>query len=300
MNSEIDDLSAQHAELRTLIGGCGESDWLRPTPCEGWDVGDVLLHLTQSDELAIASARGDLDTFRDGFLGSWDASSVTVDEAAAAQVESERAIGGPAIAARWERTSTGLLTELRAGDPHRRVTWVSGQLSVRTLATTRLAEAWIHSGDIAAALDVELAPTDRLRPIARLAWRTLPYAFERAGRTLSGPVELDLVGPAGAQWDFVPDDPAVTTIHGSVVEFCEVAARRVPADQTGPVRGRTRRRRRARPGPHLRVVAGVQVGDDGEAVVGALGDDLGDRAHLVDAARHLTGQRDAASMSPPK
>ncbi len=232
MSSVIDDLSDQHAELRSLVEGCGESDWQRETPCEGWDVGDVLLHLTQSDELAISSARGDLDTFREGFLGSRDATSVTVDDAAAAQVESQRSIGGPAIAARWERSSEGLLGELRSVDPHRRVTWVSGQLSVQTLTATRLAEAWIHTGDIASALGVELAPTDRIRPIARLAWRTLPYAFERAGLTLSGPVALDLVGPDGSQWEFVPEEAAVTTIRGSAVEFCEVAARRVTSDQT--------------------------------------------------------------------
>ncbi len=64
-----------------------------------------------------------------------------------------------------------------------RVTWVSGQLSLHTLTATRLSEAWIHTGDIASALGVDLAPTDRLRHIARLAWRTLPYAFDRAGRS---------------------------------------------------------------------------------------------------------------------
>jgi uncharacterized protein (TIGR03084 family) len=235
MSSVIEDLAEQHAELRTLVEGCDDADWQRETRCDGWDVGDVLLHLTQSDELAIASARGDLDTFRDGFLGSRDASSVTVDEAAAAQVGLERATGGPAIAARWERSSVGLLAELRRGDPHLRVTWVSGQLSLQTLAATRLAEAWIHTGDIAAALGVELAPTDRLRPIARLAWRTLPYAFEQAGRALTGPVELDLVGPDGSPWNFAPDGPAVTTIRGAAVDFCAVAARRVAAEQTGLV-----------------------------------------------------------------
>jgi uncharacterized protein (TIGR03084 family) len=235
MNRVLDDLAAQHAELRELVDGCGDADWLRPTPCEGWDVGDVLLHLTQTDALAIASARGELDAFREGFLGSQDPSSVTVDGAAAARVESERAIGGPAIAARWRQSSTDLLAELRSADPHRRVTWVAGQLSVRTLATTRLSEAWIHTGDIASALGVDLAPTDRIRHIARLAWRTLPYAFAQAGLTLDGPVELDLLGPDGSQWDFVPDDPAVTTIRGRAIEFCEVAARRLPPDQTGLV-----------------------------------------------------------------
>jgi len=45
-----------------------------------------------------------------------------------------------------------------AGDPHRRVTWVSGQLSLHTLVTTRLSECWIHTGDIADALGVAGPP----------------------------------------------------------------------------------------------------------------------------------------------
>jgi uncharacterized protein (TIGR03084 family) len=232
MEALIDALAAQHAELRSLIEPCTDRDWLRPTPCEGWDVGDVLLHLVQTDELAVTSARGDLDELRDGFLGNRDERSLTVDAAAAAQVEVERAIGGAAIAARWERSSASLLAEVRAGDPHRRVTWVSGQLSLQTLVATRLSEAWIHTGDIAEALGVELVPTDRLRHISRLAWRTLPYAFARAGLELSGPVALDLVGPAGDRWQFTPDAPPTTTIRGSASEFCAVAARRVKPAQT--------------------------------------------------------------------
>ncbi|MCU1428338.1 MAG: wyosine base formation, partial [Actinomycetia bacterium] len=175
MDAIIDDLAAQHAELRSLIERCTDADWSRQTPCVGWDVADVLLHLVQTDEFAAASARGDLDRFHNGFLGA--ETSLTVDAAAAAQVEVERAIGAAAIAARWEQSSAALLAELRAGDPHRRVPWVARRLSLQTLASTRLAESWIHTGDIAIALDVELAPTNRLRHVTRLAWRTLPYAF---------------------------------------------------------------------------------------------------------------------------
>ena len=108
-----------------------------------------------------------------------------------------------------------------------RVPWVAGDLSARTLATTRLAETWIHTGDIADALGVDLEPTDRLRLIARLAWRTLPYAFASSGLTMSGPVAFRLVGPSGEAWEFLPDEPAVTTIRGPAVDLCAVAARRL-------------------------------------------------------------------------
>ncbi|MCU1428170.1 MAG: wyosine base formation, partial [Actinomycetia bacterium] len=94
------------------------------------------------------------------------------------------------------------------------------------------AESWIHTGDIAIALDVELAPTNRLRHVTRLAWRTLPYAFANAGLALAGPVALDLVGPDGDRWHFASDAPATTTIRGSASEFCAVAARRLTPPQT--------------------------------------------------------------------
>jgi uncharacterized protein (TIGR03084 family) len=225
-------LAAQHAELEELVDRCANDDWECATPCVGWDVGDVLLHLTLTDEIAIASARLELPPLANGLLGSREHQAVSVDDAAASQVAAERAVGGEAIRRRWHDTSREMLAAFDAADPHQRVTWVSNQLSVETLAATRLSECWIHTEDIASALDLRLEPTDRLRHIARLAWRTLPYAFERADLKMHGPVALDLTSPTGDQWTFDPDAPALTTIRGSAAEFCEVAARRVEADAT--------------------------------------------------------------------
>ena len=110
--------------------------------------------------------------------------------------------------------------------------WVAGELSARTLATTRLAETWIHTGDVAAALGVPHPPSDRLWHIARLAWRTLPYAFSRSGRALTGAVAFDLTGPRGEPWQFAPEGEPLTTIAGDAVDLCSVAARRVDPAQT--------------------------------------------------------------------
>jgi uncharacterized protein (TIGR03084 family) len=225
-------LASQHGELAGLIDACTTEDWDRPTRCDGWDVASVLLHLAQTDEFATASAHGELDRYRNGFLGSREGQTVSVDAAAAAQVDVDRATGGDAIRQRWHEASQAMRAAFDAGDPHQRVTWVSGQLSLQTLAATRLSECWIHTGDIASALGIELEPTDRLRHIARLAWRTLPYAFQRADTAMNGSVALDLIGPSGEQWRFDPDVPALTTIRGSATEFCEVAARRVAPDAT--------------------------------------------------------------------
>ena len=229
-------LGAQHAELAQLIDTFSDDDWERPTRCEGWDVASVLLHLAQTDELATASARGDLDgRGGGGFLGDGVGQTVSVDDAAAAQVGIERAAGGAAIRRRWHDASQAMRAAFDEGDPHTRVTWVSGQLSLHTLTATRLSECWIHTGDVASALGVDLPPTDRLRHIARLAWRTLPYAFRRDGAAMQGPVAVDLTGPNGEEWHFDPDAPALTTIRGSAAEFCDVAARRGEPDATNLV-----------------------------------------------------------------
>src|SRR4051812_17209068 len=232
-------LASQHAELAEIVDGCTNDDWERPTRCVGWDVASVLAHLALTDEAATASARGEFDRFGDGLLGRREQQTVSVDAAAAAQVDAERGAGGDAIRQRWHDASETLRVALQAGDPHQRVTWVAGKLSLQTLAATRLSECWIHTGDIASALAITLPPTDRLRYIARLAWRTLPYAFDRADVTMNGPVALELIGPNGERWRFDPETRALTTIRGSAAEFCDVAARRVdPADTdlvaTGP------------------------------------------------------------------
>jgi uncharacterized protein (TIGR03084 family) len=228
-------LDAQHAELAAIVDRCSGDDWERPTPCEGWDVADVLLHLAQTDELAATSVRGELPPLADGLMGSRESQAVSVDDAAAAQVATERVAGGDAIRQRWHDASQQMRAAFAGADPHLRVTWVSNQLSVQTLAATRLSECWIHTGDIASALDVALPPTNRLRHIARLAWRTLPYAFERADLQMHGPIALELTAPDGDTWHFDPDTPALTMIRGSAAEFCEVAARRVEPKATALV-----------------------------------------------------------------
>jgi uncharacterized protein (TIGR03084 family) len=148
-------------------------------------------------------------------------------------VARERGQRATELLERWRTGAETLRQLFRASDPHQRVTWVAGELSVRTLASTRLAEAWIHTDDVAAASGRAPEPQDRLWHVARLAWRTLPYAFARADRTLTGPVAFHLHGPSGDPWSFVPDAQAVTTIRGAGAELCMVAARRVDPADTG-------------------------------------------------------------------
>jgi uncharacterized protein (TIGR03084 family) len=234
MEPTVTALADQQAELSVVLDGLDEEAWRTPTRCEGWDVADVVLHLAQTDEMAVASATG---RFAEhvaeitAHLGP----AASVDAGAALMVEAERGLPTTALQARWSAGAARLLEALGAMDLSTRVAWVAGELSARTLATTRLAETWIHAGDVADGVGLALAPTDRLALIARLAWRTLPYAFASHGRSLSGPVAFLLTSPRDEAWDFVPDDAALTTIRGKAEDLCAVAARRVDATTTSLV-----------------------------------------------------------------
>jgi uncharacterized protein (TIGR03084 family) len=225
-------LSAQLDDLAALLAPLGDRDWSRPSRCEGWSVADVVLHLAQSDEMALASVRG---TYTEAVAAAATGldPGATVDESAARFVELERGGTGAEILARWRDGAAALRRELDAADPAARVMWVAGDMSVRTLATTRLAETWIHTGDVAAALGRPVAADDRLWHIARLAWRTLPYAFARAGHVPAGGVAFRLAAPGGDTWAFEPDDDAPTTIEGPALDLCNVAGRRLDAADAG-------------------------------------------------------------------
>lgn len=231
MQPVLEALADQQMELAALLAPLDDEGWHRPSPCEGWDVADVVLHLAITNEMAIASARGVFEQRLSEMIAGVEAVS-NVDDGAGLLVEQERGEPDSVLHARWRMSVDAMQHALTEVDPHARVQWVAGQLSAQTLTTTRLAETWIHTGDVAAALEVPLPATDRLWHIARLAWRTVPYSFARAGRELHGPVAFHLVGPSGAAWDFVPDDPPLTVVRGEATELCAVAGQRADAADT--------------------------------------------------------------------
>jgi uncharacterized protein (TIGR03084 family) len=193
----------------------------------------VVLHLAQTNELATASARGELPSamvrLTEGLRPADD-----VDDGAALMVERERGGSPAAVQARWQASCRDLREALLACDPSDRLLWVAGELAARTLGSTRLAETWLHTHDVADGLGLELVPAERLQHVARLAWRTIPYAFQRAGRPVPGPVAFHLTSPSGAPWQF-GEDGAPIRIRGDGVELCLVAGQRLAAHDSSLV-----------------------------------------------------------------
>ena len=230
MEAILEALADQQAELTALIDAAAPSGWALPSACAGWSVADVVLHLAQTNEMATASARGDLPAAL-ARLGAGLPPAADIDDGAALMVANERGAPATALRERWVASCDELRSSLAAHDPADRLLWVAGDLAARSLATTRLAETWIHTGDVAEGLGRPVAPTDRLWHVARLAWRTIPYAFSRAGRPTPGPVAFELTAPSGSEWSF--GAPAPTVISGPAVDLCRVASRRLAPSATG-------------------------------------------------------------------
>jgi len=228
----FDDLAAEQDRLEKILTGLDEAQWGTASAADGWTVSDVVLHLAQTEEAAAATAtRGTLSGGR-GAL-TWDAGGGTTDERADYAVRMERAPAAE-VFARWQRARLASVAALRNADPDRPVQWVTGVLKPATLATTRLAEHWAHGLDIAEPLGIDLPDTGRLRNIAWLAHRTLPYALSVAGEPVVA-VRCELIAPDGTEvWRFGPED-AESAITGAAGEFCRVAAQRLDPARSGLV-----------------------------------------------------------------
>jgi uncharacterized protein (TIGR03084 family) len=219
----VDDYVAEAVRLKDILGRLTEAQWLTESGAGGWSVVDVVLHLAQSDEGVVASAGGASRP-----IGT---AVGTVDDWAAQLVDAERA--APAqVFARWQRACDAAVDALRATDPQVPLQWVTGPVKPATLATTRLAEYWAHGLDITGPLGVDFPDTSRLRHIAWLAHRTLPYAFSLAGEAPVA-VRCSLTAPDGVTtWTFGPDD-AESGISGPASAFCRVAAQRLDPAASG-------------------------------------------------------------------
>ncbi|MFC6899638.1 maleylpyruvate isomerase family mycothiol-dependent enzyme [Nonomuraea dietziae] len=178
------DLRAETADLEALLEG---ADWELPTPAEGWTARDQVGHLAWFDEAAtrVVTEPGSLRT------------DVSVDDL----VIEARALRAEAVHA-WFRTARARMLETFATlDPRTRLPWYGPPMSAASFATARLMETWAHGQDIADALGVTRTPTARLRHVATLGVRAMPYGFAVRGLPAPrDPVRVELTMPDGTPW----------------------------------------------------------------------------------------------------
>jgi len=225
--SLTDDLLAESAELRGVLGGLAPGDWTRPTPAAGWTITDQVTHLAYFDDVTRISVT-DPERFR-ADAGRLTAGGQDFPDRVAAQFRDTP----PAELLAWfDRARAELIQAFRAADPAARLPWFGPGMKPASSVTARLMETWAHGQDILDALGLARVPTPRLRHVADIGIRARPYSYAVNGLAVPAePVRVELTAPDGPSWTWGPAD-AADRVSGDALDFCLVVTQRRHRDDT--------------------------------------------------------------------
>lgn len=215
------DLAAEGDALDALVANLPEAGWARSTPAEGWTIAHQIGHLAWTDEVATLSAT-DPASFQALLAEALPRALTFVDEAAAHQ-----AARPPAeLLTGWRAGRAALQRTLAAVPPQAKLPWFGTQMSATSMTTGRLMETWAHGQDVADALGLARAATDRLRHIAHIAVRARDYAYALHGRPVPGePFRVEITSPSGELWTWGPQD-AAQRVSGPALDFALLVTQR--------------------------------------------------------------------------
>jgi uncharacterized protein (TIGR03084 family) len=226
----VDDLVTESVALRGVLDQLGPAKWSLPTPATGWSVGDHVSHLAYFDEMTLQSLV-DPDQFR-RHAELLTAGGGDFPDRIAAE---HRLRSGTDLLAWFLDARAVLVNAYRGVDPVRRLPWYGPDMTPASSITARLMETWVHGQDIVDALGVERAPSNRLRHIAHLGIRAVPYSFSvNHLPPPTQPIAVQLTAPDGDTWSWGPTD-AVDRVTGDAMDFCLVVTQRRHRDDTGLV-----------------------------------------------------------------
>lgn len=225
MHEILADLVAEQQLLDQYLQSIRDRDWGTKTPAAGWDVRDQVSHLAWSEEYAYNALEEGGSRLADAFHHE------SGELFTAVGVQQGRTMRPQEVIEWWRGSRAKVVDSLSRKDPTERIPWFAGSMSAKAFATARQMETWAHGLDIHASFGDESEDSTRLRHIAWLGWRSLPYAFELAGEDYTEPVRVELIGPDYSKWVYGPGDTS-QVIRGSAGEFCRVAVRRLAANMT--------------------------------------------------------------------
>jgi uncharacterized protein (TIGR03084 family) len=200
--------------------------WATDTPAKGWTIAHQIAHLNWTDQASLLAIT-DPDAFNRTMLAALADDPATFVDRGAQQSMADP----PVLLDRWRQGRSELSKALQTVPDGYKVPWYGTAMSAPSMATARIMETWAHGLDIAEALGRARTPTNRLRHICFLGFRTFGYSFLAHDRPMPAePVYLELTGPDGALWTYGPPD-AAQRVAGPALDFCLlVTQRRHPDD----------------------------------------------------------------------
>lgn len=216
----LTELTDEQESLMVVLRSIGEDDWFMPTPAKYWDVRDTIAHFADTDELAFDTLTGGERT-----LNVFATRLASGEDVTFWGVQRGRRLAGKEVLSWWERTAAAQRDQFALTAPDFRVPWGLG-MRTASLIKARLMEAFAHGHDVRVALGVPIPDSPRMRHVAWLATRALPYAYTVAGREPpAGALRVELDLSDCSTWTYGPDD-APNRITGPALEYCEVFVQR--------------------------------------------------------------------------
>jgi uncharacterized protein (TIGR03083 family) len=246
MREILSDLVAEQQHLDQFLQTLRDRQWATMTPAEGWTIQDTVSHLAYVESFAaevLEEGKKRVDREKITDLDAWTEIGV----------EQGRGRRHQEIIEWWRFGRADVVDALSRMPATERVPWLHGEMSAESFANIRLMETWAHGLDVKAAIldrikpldsrpdhleedDVwvdPLADTARLRHIASLGQRALPFAFEQAGEEFpASGIRVEVMGPLYAAWRFGPEDTD-QVIKGMAGDWCRLIVQRQTAEETG-------------------------------------------------------------------
>jgi len=221
MRAICDDLDAETEALREVVAGLTEDEWRLPTPADGWDTHETIIHLGMADvaaSLAVLDPTEFEETKQQMLRGEGDLHTFGGLDV--------RTMSGSDLW-QWFAGERSRMTEaFRAIGPKDRIPWFGPDMSALSFATARLMETWSHSHDVADTFGAEYPQTDRLRHVAHIGVTTRGWSYVNRGlQPPDSPVRIELTSPSGEVWTWGPEDCEDRVVADSY-EFCLVVTQR--------------------------------------------------------------------------
>ena len=199
----------ENDRLLTLLRSLTPSDWSRSTPCPGWDVHGLALHL-------LGGSFSVISWLRDGFRGTSAPNDSDeqgfidwLDDLQAGWVTAARRLSPRLLLELLEWSAKGFVEAMDAQDPSAiaaDVSWASADpVPVWVDHARELTEKWIHRQQILQALDQpsDLRP-DLARPVLEALRWAYPYRLGEHQSEAGAFVQIDIVDEQlGQQWRLV-------------------------------------------------------------------------------------------------
>ncbi len=229
MDMICDQLLAETNALAGIVSDLSDEQWAKPTPAQGWNSRDTVIHLGMTDWVG-TQATVDPDAF-EATKERMMAGDTDLHNAAGVDFD---ALSGTDLWAWFAGERNKMVEAFRQVAPKSRLPWFGPDMGARMFATARLMETWSHGHDVADTFEMQYPSTDRLRSVAHIGVVTRGWSY--ANRGLAMPTEdvcVTLTAPDGDDVWVWGDPSAANTVTGNAYDFCLAVTQRRHYRETG-------------------------------------------------------------------